>query len=125
MEAAIQAEQAAENPPQAEEDLLTAAVNRAILTGFSTLYQELVEKEHLVPVTDPDFELLAVNRAEGFRAGAEFYCLPPLELAVSYTHLDVYKRQIPSLSSVTIRCSKAVKASRTMSIMALRMAGAA
>mgnify|MGYP000022444810 CR=1 FL=1 len=34
LEAAIQAEQAAENPPQAEEDLLTAAVNRAILTGF-------------------------------------------------------------------------------------------
>ena len=80
LEAAIQAEQAAENPPQTEEDLLTAAVNRAILTGFSTLYQELVEKEHLVPVTDPDFELLAVNRAEGFLAGAEFYCLPPLEL---------------------------------------------
>ena len=80
LEAAIQAEQAAENPPQTEEDLVTAAVNRAILTGFSTLYQELVEKEHLVPVTDPDFELLAVNRAEGFRAGAEFYCLPPLKL---------------------------------------------
>ncbi len=80
LEASIQAEQATENPPQTEEDLLTAAVNRAILTGFSTLYQELVEKEHLVPVTDPDFELLAVNRAEGFRAGAEFYCLPPLEL---------------------------------------------
>ena len=39
-----------------------------------------MEKEHLVPVTDPDFELLAVNRAEGFRAGAEFYCLPPLKL---------------------------------------------
>lgn len=34
LEAAIQAEQAAENPPQTEEDLLTAAVNRAILTGF-------------------------------------------------------------------------------------------
>ena len=80
LNAAIQAEQTAENPPQAEEDLLTAAVNRAILTGFSTLYQELVEKERLVPVTDPDFELLAVNRAEGFRAGAEFYYLPPLEL---------------------------------------------
>ena len=31
-------------------------------------------------MTDPDFELLAVNRAEGFRAGAEFFCLPPLEL---------------------------------------------
>lgn len=80
LKAAIQAEQAAENPSQTEEDLLTAAVNRAILTGFSTLYQELVGKEHLVPVTDPDFELLAVNRDEGFRAGAEFYCLPPLEL---------------------------------------------
>ena len=45
-------------------------MNRAILTGFSTLYQELVEKEHLVPVTDPDFE------------------------PVAYTHLDVYKRQV-------------------------------
>ena len=32
------------------------------------------------PVTDPDFELLAVNKAEGFRAGAQFYTLPPLEL---------------------------------------------
>ena len=80
LEAAIQAERAAENPPQEEEELLTAAVNRVILSGFSALYGELVEKNHLVPVTDPDFELLAVNRAEGFRAGAEFYCLPPLEL---------------------------------------------
>ena len=34
----------------------------------------------MVPVTDPDFELLAVNKAEGFRAGAQFYALPPLEL---------------------------------------------
>lgn len=34
LEASIQAEQATENPPQTEEDLLTAAVNRAILTGF-------------------------------------------------------------------------------------------
>ncbi len=80
LEKAVQAEQAGPNPPAEEEDLLTAAVNRAILTGFSTLYEELVEKNGLVPVTDPDFELLAVNRAEGFRAGAEFYCLPPLEL---------------------------------------------
>ena len=94
LEAAIQAEQTAENPPQAEEDLLTAAVNRAILTGFSTLYQELVEKEHLVPVTDPDFELLAVNRAEGFRAGAEFYCLPPLELE-RYTGFTQLQRRRP------------------------------
>ena len=43
-----------------EEDLLTAAVNRAILTGFSTLYQKLVEKEHLVPVTDPDLSLIHI-----------------------------------------------------------------
>ena len=39
-----------------------------------------MKENDLQPVTDPDFELLAVNRAEGFRAGAEFYCLPPLEL---------------------------------------------
>lgn len=80
LEQAVQAEQSTPNAPTDEEELLTAAVNRAILEGFSPLYAELVEKQHLVPVTDPDFELLAVNRAEGFRAGAEFFCLPPLEL---------------------------------------------
>lgn len=80
LEQAVKAEQSAPNAPTDEEELLTAAVNRAILEGFSPLYAELMEKQHLVPVTDPDFELLAVNRAEGFRAGAEFFCLPPLEL---------------------------------------------
>ncbi len=39
-----------------------------------------MQEQQLVPVTDPDFELLAVNKAEGFRAGAQFYALPPLEL---------------------------------------------
>lgn len=80
LEEAIAAEQAGENPPADEEDLMAAAVNRAILTGFSPLYAELVENHNLLPVTDPDFELLAVNRAEGFRAGAQFFCVPPLEL---------------------------------------------
>lgn len=77
---AVAAEQAGENPPADEEDLLTAAVNRAILTGFSTLYSDLLKTQHILPVTDPDFELLAVHKAEGFRAGAQFFCLPPLEL---------------------------------------------
>lgn len=80
LEEAIAAEQAGENPPADEEDLMAAAVNRAILTGFSPLYAELVENHKLLPVTNPDFELLAVNRAEGFRAGAQFFCVPPLEL---------------------------------------------
>ena len=80
LEAAVQAEQAAPDAPKEEEDLLTAAVNRAILEGFSPLFAQLMEEHRLVPVTDPDFELLAVNRAEGFRAGVEFFCLPPLEL---------------------------------------------
>lgn len=80
LEEAIAAEQAGENPPADEEDLMAAAVNRAILTGFSPLYAELVENHKLLPVTDPDFELLSVNRAEGFRAGVQFFCVPPLEL---------------------------------------------
>ena len=79
LEAAIAAETAA-GAPQEEADLVTAAVNRVILEGFSTIYQELVENQGIVPVTDPDFQLLAVNRAEGFRAGAQFYALPPLTL---------------------------------------------
>ena len=68
------------NPTQDEKELLTAAVNRTILEGFAPLYTRLVQENELVPVTDPDFELLAVNKAEGFRAGAQFYALPPLEL---------------------------------------------
>lgn len=76
----IAAEQAASDTPLEEEDLLTAAVNRTLLEGFAPLSEQFVHEEGLVPVTDPDFELLAINRAEGFRAGAQFYALPPLEL---------------------------------------------
>ena len=77
--ASVAAEQAADESRE-EEDILTAAVNRTILSGFSPLYEQLVGEYGLVPVTDPDFELLAVNKAEGFRAGAQFYALPPLQL---------------------------------------------
>ena len=80
LEAAVQAEKTAPDAPQDEDDLLTAAVNRAILEGFSPLFAQLMKENDLQPVTDPDFELLAVNRAEGFRAGVQFFCLPPLEL---------------------------------------------
>lgn len=78
--AAIVQVQAGPDAPQKEDGLLTEAVNRTILGGFSALYEQLVQEYHVVPVTDPDFELLAVNRAEGFRAGAQFYALPPLEV---------------------------------------------
>ena len=80
LERAITAEQAVPDAPQAEEDLLTAAVNRTILEGFSALYEQIAAEYGVTPVTDPDFELLSVNRAEGFRAGAQFYALPPLTL---------------------------------------------
>ena len=55
-------------------------MNRTILEGFSALYEQIAAEYGVTPVTDPDFELLAVNRAEGFRAGAQFFCVPPLEL---------------------------------------------
>ena len=94
LEAAVQAEKAAPDAPQDEDDLLTAAVNRAILEGFSPLFAQLMKENDLQPVTDPDFELLAVNRAEGFRAGVQFFCLPPLELG-EYTG---FTQPIPGLS---------------------------
>ena len=78
--ASVTAEKAKPDAPKDEENLLTAAVNRTILSGFYKLYDQLVQEHDLVPVTDPDFELLAVNAAEGFRAGAQFYALPPLEV---------------------------------------------
>lgn len=82
--AAVAQVQAEPDAPQEEDGLLTEAVNRTILGGFSALYEQLVQEYHVVPVTDPDFELLAVNRAEGFRAGAQFYALPPLAVG-AYT----------------------------------------
>ena len=82
--ASAAAVQAGPDAPQEEDEVLTEAVNRTILAGFSPLYEQLIKEYHLVPVTDPDFELLAVNRTEGFRAGAQFYALPPLQLG-TYT----------------------------------------
>ena len=82
--ASAAAVQAGLDAPANEDDVLTEAVNRTILAGFSPLYEQLIKEYDLVPVTDPDFELLAVNRAEGFRAGAQFYALPPLQLG-AYT----------------------------------------
>ena len=41
LEAAVQAEKAAPDAPQDEDNLLTAAVNRAILEGFSPLFAQL------------------------------------------------------------------------------------
>lgn len=67
--AAIAQVQAGPDAPQEEDGLLTEAVNRTILGGFSALYEQLVQEYHVVPVTDPDFELLAVNRAEGLPGG--------------------------------------------------------
>lgn len=82
LEQAAAAEQAAS--PQAaadEETLLTAAVNRAILAGISPVYEQAVAQAGAIPVTDPDFSLLAIERGAGFRAEAEFFVLPPaLEL---------------------------------------------
>ena len=50
LEAAVQAEQAAPDAPADEEELLTNAVNRAILEGFSPLFAQLMEEHHLTPV---------------------------------------------------------------------------
>lgn len=96
----IAAEQATDAAPQEEEDLLTAAVNRTLLERFAPLYEQLVLEQGLTPVTDPDFELLAINRAEGFRAGAQFYALPPLELG-RYTGFEQPIRPHP-LRTLTI-----------------------
>ena len=58
---------------------MAGAVNAAILDpeGFSPVWAEAVDRANLVPVTDPDFNLLAVNPAEGFRAEAEFFAAAP------------------------------------------------
>src|SRR5699024_10985228 len=79
--AALEAE-AGPAPDGGEEDRLAEAVNRAILApdGFSIVWAEALEKAGLQLVSDPDFKLAALNKAEGFRAEAVFFALPPLTL---------------------------------------------
>ena len=50
--AAVAQVQAEPDAPQEEDGLLTEAVNRTILGGFSALYEQLVQEYHVVPVTD-------------------------------------------------------------------------
>lgn len=79
-QAAAQERAARPEAAQDEDGVMTAAVNRAILGGLSPLYEQAVRQEKLTPITDPDLSLLAVDPQEGFRAQAEFFVLPPLEL---------------------------------------------
>lgn len=80
LETAASAERAEAKAQADETDLLTAAVNRALLAGFDPIYAQLLAERGLTPIGDPDFKLLAVNKEQGFRAGVQFYCLPELEL---------------------------------------------
>ena len=69
LEAAVLAVQAGANPPADEEDRMTEAVNQAILSGFSTLYEEIVEKNGLVPVNCwPSTGLKASGRGQNSTA---------------------------------------------------------
>lgn len=78
------AEQLAATPNAPEVDLLNNAVNRTLITEISPVYHQAMQENHFTPITDPDFDLQAVNRSEGFVASAEFYILPNLTLD-SYT----------------------------------------
>ena len=79
--AAVAQVQAEPDAPQEEDGLLTEAVNRTILGGFSALYEQLVQEYHVVPVTDPDFALLAVNSVSAWidRTEAKLYHLTHLQ----------------------------------------------
>ena len=79
LQQAADAELAAK-PALTGDDLWNNAVNRALLTGISPLYQQAVKAHNLTPLQDPSFELLAFDRAQGFTAAAEFCLLPALEL---------------------------------------------
>lgn len=59
-------------PELSKEDLLTEAVNRAILAGFPALYEQLVAQQGLIPLSDPDFGLLEVSERRGFGRGPSF-----------------------------------------------------
>lgn len=77
--AAIQAVQH-ENATLAGDDLMNAAVNRALMDGISPVYQQAVQENDLIPIKDPSFDLIHFQPDEGFVAAAEFYIVPPLTL---------------------------------------------
>ncbi len=50
------------------------------LEGFSPLFAQLMKETICSPSPTPDFELLGAQPGRGLPGGAQFFCLPPLEL---------------------------------------------
>ena len=70
--AAVAQVQAEPDAPQEEDGSADRGGESHHSWRLSALYEQLVQEYHVVPVTDPDLNCWPVNRAEGFRAGAQF-----------------------------------------------------
>jgi FKBP-type peptidyl-prolyl cis-trans isomerase (trigger factor) len=64
----------------ARADRMAAAVNQALLAHFPAIYGRALAENGLEPVTDPEFDLISADEAQGFCASAEFFLLPELTL---------------------------------------------
>ena len=67
--------------------------------GLSIGASMLAEREHLLPLAAEGFDLAALHFPQVNQSG----CVK----AVSYTHLDVYKRQIPASGRLAPRPAEA------------------
>ncbi len=65
-----------------KEDVWAQAVNDCILTEFPPIYEAVVKKEGLIPLTDPDFDLLTADMKQDIRVLASLQTLPELTLGM-------------------------------------------
>ena len=78
--AAAQEKVLTERPKLTGDDLGNETVNRALLDGISTVYQEAQKLHGIVPIKDPDFDLLCYTPGKGLTAACQFFTLPALTL---------------------------------------------
>ena len=70
----------AQRPDLTGDDLGNETVNCCLLDGISPVYQQAQNLHDIIPIKDPDFDLLAYAPKKGLTAACQFFILPPLTL---------------------------------------------
>ncbi len=71
---------AAPAKPETKEDRWARAVNECILSEFPPVFETVLQKEKLLPLADPDFDLLNEDLTQDLQVVALLQTMPPLTL---------------------------------------------
>ncbi|MFI3169183.1 MAG: hypothetical protein R3Y06_04470 [Faecalibacterium sp.] len=78
-----------------KEDRWAQAINECILSEFPPIFESVIAKEHLIPVADPNFELLSEDLTQDLQLVALLQTLPPLTLNTYIGFCETVVERIP------------------------------